>query len=223
MQATKGLHKYSLVWGVQQALDNVLPEPLRQPLRRWAGKAGHMTPWLDTEKLAAVPRDPFLDAGGAKAPSVQAMSRSQLTATSLPMLLHWEDRDSMAHSVEARVPFLDYRLVEFVLGLPDDYKIAGGETKRALREGMRGVLPERIRTRMDKLGFVTSEEMWLREQDPKSFRNALRDAVAVSAGIIREGVLPMLDDMILGTRPFTFLPWRLISFGAWIRVFSLRV
>jgi asparagine synthase (glutamine-hydrolysing) len=60
------------------------------------------------------------------------------------MLLHWEDRNSMAHAVESRVPFLDYRLEEFVLGLPDDLKIAGATTKLVLREAMRGVLPEKI-------------------------------------------------------------------------------
>jgi asparagine synthase (glutamine-hydrolysing) len=139
------------------------------------------------------------------------------------MLLHWEDRDSMAHSLEARVPFLDYRLVEFTLGLPDDFKISGGETKRLLREGMRGVLPERVRARVDKLGFVTPEEEWLRKQNPDLFRKALRDAVEVSAGVVRNDVATVLGQMIEGTRPFSFLIWRLISFGAWMRVFSLRV
>jgi len=222
MQATKSLHGYTRIWGLKHALNNVLPEVLRQPLRRLAGKPGNAVPWLDMSLLGAVSRDPFLKAGTAKAASVQAMSRSQLTATSLPMLLHWEDRDSMAHSIEARVPFLDYRLVEFVLGLPDDYKIAGGETKRAMREGMRGVLPERVRTRVDKMGFVTPEEVWLREDSPDLFRKALREAVDVSAGIIKDETLALLEQTIAGKQPFSFLIWRLISFGAWMRVFSLR-
>ena len=223
MQATKRMHGYPLSWGVKQMLNNALPEFLRQPLRQLAGKPGGAVPWLNLKKLGATVRDPFLEAGTARAPSVKAMSCSQLTATSLPMLLHWEDRDSMAHSVEARVPFLDYRLVEFILGLPDDYKIARGETKRVLREGMRGVLPERVRTRVDKVGFVTPEEVWLREQEPEVFRKALRDAVEISRGIIRDSVLARLDEMIVGTRPFSFLPWRLINFGTWIRVHGVQV
>jgi asparagine synthase (glutamine-hydrolysing) len=222
MEATKRQHGYPLSWGLKQALNNVLPEYLRQPLRRLAGKPDTGTPWLDMERMGAVRRDPFLEAGTAKAASVQAMSRSQLSATSLPMLLHWEDRDSMAHSVEARVPFLDYRLVEFVLGLPDEFKIADGTTKRALREGMRGLLPEPVRTRVDKLGFVTPEEVWLREQSPDRFRTALRDAVDASSGIIKIDTLALLERTIDGKQPFTFLIWRLISFGAWMRVFSLR-
>ena len=109
-----------------------------------------------------------------------------------------------------------------MLGLPDDYKIAGGETKRAMREGMRGVLPERVRTRVDKMGFVTPEEVWLREDSPDLFRKALRGAVDVSAGIIKDETLALLEQTIAGKQPFSFLIWRLISFGAWMRVFSLR-
>jgi len=223
MQEAKDLHHYSMLWGWKQTLDHVLPELLRQPLRRLIGKPSKATPWLDMEKLTARPCDPFLESGAAKSRSVQALSRAQLTATSLPMLLHWEDRNSMAHSVEARVPFLDYRLVEFILGLPDDYKIASGVTKRVLREAMRGILPEGIRTRADKMGFVTPEELWMREQEPELFRNALRDAVELSGGIVREGVLLGLDEMIAGARPFSFLPWRLINFGTWIRVHGVQV
>ena len=223
MQAATSQHGYSRSWGLKQALNNVLPEYLRQPLRRLAGKPDTGTPWLDMNRLGAVPSDPFLQAGTAKAISVRAMSHSQLAATSLPMLLHWEDRDSMAHSIEARVPFLDYRLVEFVLGLPDEFKISEGTTKRALREGMRGLLPERVRTRVDKLGFVTPEEVWIREQSPDAFRKALRDAIDASGGIIKDGTLALLERTISGQQPFSYLIWRLISFGAWMRVFSLRI
>jgi len=223
MLETRRLHGYPLSWGIKQALNNVLPELLRQPLRRLAGKPGGTAPaWLSMGKLGAVPRDPFLEAGSARAESVRAMSLSQLAATSLPMLLHWEDRDSMAHSIEARVPFLDYRLVEFTLGLPEEYKIADGMTKRVLREGMRGVLPERVRERVDKLGFVTPEEVWVREQGPELFRQALHGAVDASAGIIGDSCLDLLERTIAGKQAFNFVLWRMVSFGAWMRVFSLR-
>ena len=77
-----------------------------------------------------------------------------MKGVSLPMLLRYEDRDSMAHSIEARVPFLDHRLVDFTIGLWDRHKIVGGDTKRVLRDGLAGVLPEKIRHRHDKLGFT---------------------------------------------------------------------
>jgi len=82
--------------------------------------------------------------------------------TILPSLLHYEDRNSMAFSIEARLPFLDYRLVEFAFGLPAEQKIRGGVSKAILRNSMRGVLPEAVRTRKDKMGFVTPEAIWFR-------------------------------------------------------------
>ena len=98
----------------------LLPEGIKQSMRRLTGRSAvKPLEWLDMRRLGAAPSDPFL-ALGAKERNVRELSLSQLRYTSLPMLLHWEDRDSMAHAVESRVPFLDYRLVEFVLALPDD-------------------------------------------------------------------------------------------------------
>ncbi|MDD5647528.1 MAG: asparagine synthase (glutamine-hydrolyzing) [Dehalococcoidia bacterium] len=84
--------------------------------------------------------------------------------TELSVLLRFEDRNSMAFSVESRVPFLDYRLVEFVFSLPSSYKIHNGWTKWILREAMEGILPENIRWRRDKLGFPTPESAWMRQK-----------------------------------------------------------
>jgi len=129
----------------------------------------------------------------------------------------------MAHSIEARVPFLDHKLVEFVLGLPDDCKIHRGVTKRVLREGLRGVLPEAIRTRMSKLGFVTPEEHWMRQEAPEKFRQAARDAVAASQGVLRPEAVRLADDVIAGKRPFDFTVWRMISFAAWMKRFRVAL
>ena len=124
-----------------------------------------------------------------------------LTGTSVPMLLHWEDRDSMAHSVESRLPFLDYRLAEFVMGLPEDFKLADATTKQVLRRGLQGVLPDRIRTRMDKMGFVTPEEVWIREEAPARFRNELRRAIDASRGVIRPTAMDRLDPPSVDVEP----------------------
>lgn len=79
----------------------------------------------------------------------------------LPIFLRVEDRNSMAHSVEARLPFMDYRLVELSLGLPSDWKVRAPWNKFILRESMRGVIPESVRTRLDKMGFPTSARDWI--------------------------------------------------------------
>lgn len=130
----------------------------------------------------------------------------------------------MGHSIGSRVPFLDYRPVEFVLGLPIEYKLSGGVTKRVLRQGMSGILPDAIRDRIDKLGLVTSEETWLRETALDLFREKVIEAIAASGGILRKTeVNKMLEDMISGRLRFSCLPWRMISLGEWAKQFSIIV
>ncbi|MFY9531578.1 MAG: asparagine synthase (glutamine-hydrolyzing), partial [Candidatus Acidiferrales bacterium] len=85
-----------------------------------------------------------------------------LTQTSLPQLLRYADRNSMAFSREVRLPFLDHRLVEFVFALPAGQKINGCTTKVVLRNAISGIVPEEIRHRKDKLGFGPPEASWLR-------------------------------------------------------------
>jgi asparagine synthase (glutamine-hydrolysing) len=80
----------------------------------------------------------------------------------LEHLLKWEDRNSMWFSIESRVPFLDYRLVERTLSLPSTSVIRKGMTKYYLREAMKSVIPEKIRLRRDKIGFMTPEDEWFR-------------------------------------------------------------
>jgi asparagine synthase (glutamine-hydrolysing) len=85
-----------------------------------------------------------------------------LTRRGLPELLRYEDRNSMAHSLEARVPLLDHRLVELAFSLPGDELIRRGETKSVLRRALADLLPAQVRARRDKLGFVTPERRFLR-------------------------------------------------------------
>ena len=86
--------------------------------------------------------------------SLRDVLRDHLTRSSVPALLRYEDRNAMVHSIESRVPFLDVRVVDFLFSLPDRWKISGASTKHVLREAMRGILPEAVRTRSDKMGFV---------------------------------------------------------------------
>ena len=88
----------------------------------------------------------------------------ELVSTNLPALLHYEDRNSMAFSLESRVPYLDVRLVEYIASLPLSQKIRGGVTKVALRTAIRDRVPESIRCRRDKMGFVTPEEYWMENE-----------------------------------------------------------
>jgi asparagine synthase (glutamine-hydrolysing) len=85
-----------------------------------------------------------------------------LTRFSIPPLLRYEDRNSMAFSLEARVPFLDYRLVEFCFALPNRFKIDPPHTKLVLRKAMSGILPLSVTRRRDKLGYPTPAANWFR-------------------------------------------------------------
>lgn len=86
-----------------------------------------------------------------------------IMSDSIPCLLHNEDGNSMAFSIESRVPFLDYRLVEFAIALDGTYKIRNGETKWIVRKACRNYLPEKVARRRDKMGFPAPFARWLRE------------------------------------------------------------
>ncbi len=102
-----------------------------------------------------------------------------LTRYSVPSLLRYEDRNSMAWSIESRVPFLDYRLVEFALSLPVEHKLRGGRTKAVLRAGLRGIVPDRVLERRDKMGFVTPQSRWMEADLGRQVERACADAPAL--------------------------------------------
>jgi asparagine synthase (glutamine-hydrolysing) len=86
-----------------------------------------------------------------------------LVQQSIPALLHYEDRNSMAFSIEARVPYLDHRIVEFALGLDPAYKIRNSWTKWVLRKAAEPVLPDCVTWRRSKLGYPTPFARWMRQ------------------------------------------------------------
>jgi asparagine synthase (glutamine-hydrolysing) len=109
------------------------------------------------------PRRLYYDAAD---PRVQGMSPLQATlytwfhGSFLPTLLCTFDRASMAHGIEVRMPFMDWQLVTYGFALPETSKIGGGYTKRVLRQAMKGLLPEPIRLRTQKIGFISPTGLW---------------------------------------------------------------
>lgn len=204
---------------IPKALGTLLPPKLQTYARQLLGKTTYPPKWINLREDITNYYNPG-ERDHQRIDSVAALSYQQIGNT-LPMLLHWEDRNSMAHHIEARVPFVDYRLIELVYNLPSSYKIGNGETKRVLRAAMQDVLPETVRQRRDKLGFVTPEEIWLRQEQPKKFRQAVAIAIEKSNGLLNSSALKLTEAMIDGHIPFSFLPWRLISFSAWIDTFNI--
>ncbi len=103
--------------------------------------------------------------------------KEDITKWSLPVLLRYEDKNSMAHSLESRLPFLDYRVVEKIASFPLDEKMKNGWTKAVLREAMKGILPEPVRLRKSKLGFSTPEDEWLRGKLSTHMKETIEQAV----------------------------------------------
>src|SRR3989475_13297499 len=97
---------------------------------------------------------------------MQRIQVDDIMMDTLPLLLRMEDRSSMAFSLEARVPLLDHRLVAYGISLPDHLKGHHGWSKYAIRETMRGVLPDAARQRTSKLGFAPPRRRWLADDPP---------------------------------------------------------
>ena len=219
-------HGVSCVDQVRSYLLPFLPSRTASWLRR-ERQALAQHDWLDGESLRPYRGRGAFDVARESIgrPAVDGLGELCVVMThssNLAMLLHWEDRNSMAHGIEARVPFLDSRLVEFSLGLGDRHKIVGGDTKRVLRRAMRGILPEVVRNRRDKLGFATPEETWFRGPLRELVRAGVEDTLARYPGLLNPGgVRAHVGDMLEGRRPVDFSLWRIVNVGIWGRVFAV--
>lgn len=135
--------------------------------------------------------------------------------TLLPALLQVEDRMSMAHGVEARVPFLDHPLIEFAATIPADIKFRNGELKRLLRTVFRQNLPAEITNRKDKMGFPVPLNLWARKKGP--VRDMLGDLLgstrAQQRPYLRNG-LP-LDRVLDSQNVYGRNLWALLSLEIW--------
>src|SRR5262249_4017413 len=143
----------------------LLPAALQSPLRRISGHAADPrwlnADWFRERNVSLVsPRG----AGANGSETLKVALRDSLTRTNLPELLRYEDRNSMAFSVESRVPFLTTPLVNYLLSLPESYIINDQcRSKAALRDAMRTIVPDAILDRTDKVAFSAPVRQWLPE------------------------------------------------------------
>ena len=153
--------------------------------------------------------------------SLGSRIEADLTRFSLPALLRFEDRNMMAFGVESRVPFVDHLFVEWVAKLPSSLRLSRGWTKRILREALRGILPEHIRTRRSKLGFSTPEPAWLAGPLSTWFRDTLSAPLYLGEVVDVRGVKHILERYQAGDRslPVENLLFRLAMYESWARQF----
>ncbi|MFN7855548.1 MAG: asparagine synthase-related protein, partial [Acidovorax sp.] len=135
--------------------------------------------------------------------------------TLLPALLQVEDRMSMAHGVEARVPFLDHPLVEFAATIPADIKFRDGELKRLLKLGFSGFLPKAITSRKDKMGFPVPLNLWLSKSGParEYIGDVLGAARARQRSYLSDGFT--VDQVLNSQSVYGRNLWALLSLELW--------
>jgi asparagine synthase (glutamine-hydrolysing) len=132
----------------------------------------------------------------------------------LPGLLRHADRNAMRFSVESRVPFLTTDLAQFLFSLPEDYLISRqGETKSVFKAAMRGIVPDAILDRRDKIGFATPEQDWLVQIAPQA-RQWLEEAEPLP-WLNKPEMLNAFDAVIAGRAAFSWQVWRFINFSRW--------
>ncbi len=115
--------------------------------------------------------------------SLTAIQMRAVEHAPLPLYLRVEDRNSMAHSVETRLPFLDYRLVSLVFNIATKWKLRGPWNKFLLREAMRHRIPETVRTRVDKMGFPVPDQKWFAEDLYEPMQDLLASQAVRERGI----------------------------------------
>jgi asparagine synthase (glutamine-hydrolysing) len=141
-------------------------------------------------------------------------------STYLQGLLMVEDKLSMAHSLEVRVPFLDNELVDLALAIPASVKLEGGQSKRLFRRAMANRLPENVRNRR-KTGFTPPQAAWFKHEQMGYTERLLLSRRSLERGIWRPDFLRrVLQEHYTGTRDRRLLLWTLICLEWWHRVFE---
>lgn len=145
--------------------------------------------------------------------SISELQKIEIYHTQLPHLLKCEDRNSMRHSIEARLPFLDYRLLEIALSINAHYKMKKGWTKYILRKALEGILPYEILWRKSKLGFAAPDKTWI-----NSISQEINQVISGSHIIKAISKKPIdLKTLEMG------MSWRLYSIAKWENIYDVKI
>jgi asparagine synthase (glutamine-hydrolysing) len=204
-------------------LGRYLPPQNMQPALWKLFNVGLMPEWLNSQwfrERGVTGRDPRISAKRR----LKEELANDLRVDVIPRLLRYADRNSMAHSVENRVPFLTSELVQFVLSLPERYLISqDGTTKSVFRAAMRGIVPDAILNRKEKIGFDTPEKAWfINDLNPLMEKlisnNSLDDMPMLNIGKIKNELKAMTN----GNKNFHLRTWRWLNFIIWKQTFEVQ-
>lgn len=203
-----------------RAAGHALPEAAQGPARRLT-RHRLVPAWLDARWLSSNgirPGDPGRTSNGSLRDY-----RLDTIRTGLRELLRYEDRNSMASSIESRVPFLTPALAEFALGMPDDYLIASdGTGKLVLRRALRDLVPQPILERRDKIGFATPEASWLYTLAPW-VEDVFSSSSAAAGPLALSVARAQWQEMSAGKRPFDPVVWRWLNLIRWADLLGVEI
>ncbi|WP_343089308.1 asparagine synthase (glutamine-hydrolyzing) [Methanocalculus natronophilus] len=149
--------------------------------------------------------------------------KRELMETNLPALLHYEDRNSSAFSIEARMPFLDYRVAGYIASLPLDQKVRFGRTKWVLREAVVGIVPDAVRNRDDTMEFPTPEAAWMRDELAGMMLSLFESESFLKRPYWDAGcVLEEYHSFLNGRSPYSADLWRFACVERWLQMFFDR-
>jgi asparagine synthase (glutamine-hydrolysing) len=193
---------------------------LYRALRRAYRRLRRLDPWFAPELSASLPVE--LDAIDRRWDLDGVLIRA-VTRSPLPLYLRIEDRNSMAHSIEARLPFLDYRLVTLMFTLDPEWKLRGQWNKYVLRQAMRGRIPELVRMRIDKMGFPVPWRQWASKDLYGPMHDIIASRQARERGIYNtKAILRDFDRCRRGEADFSHRMFNLVGFEVWACMNSRR-
>lgn len=149
---------------------HILPDIAKYSLQKIKRRSNKYLQLLDSKQISNNDirkcRQTVNKKDGVRGRRLAQQLRSDLTSMRISRLLRYADRNAMTHSIETRVPFLTVELAEFMLTLPEQYLVShNGESKYIFRKAMRGLVPDSILDRKDKIGFDTPEQQWIKHLD----------------------------------------------------------
>jgi len=217
------LPRVGTLWLQPRILALFLPQNIQVILRRWFRKDCSLS-WLNCNwfRDRGVNLRSFSYRNGREV--LKEDLYQTLVETSLPSLLRYEDRNSMAFSIESRVPFLTPALANFLFSLPEEYIVApDGTTKAVFRKAMRGIVPDAILDRKDKIGFQTPEKDWLFKLRPWVDRVLASNAAMQIPAIDLTEVKREWGKIVQGYRQFDSRVWRWVNTVLWVQKFAVKV
>lgn len=214
-------NRVNLTSVLQTIMYSRAPKRVGAALGRIAGYASQNSQlWLNPTAIKQSDvRDPYLD-NGKYPQSVSALRHDMVDRINLPMLLRFEDRNSMAFGIEARVPFVDHILMEFSLSLPDAFLFRDGATKTVLRDSLADCIPSLVSARRDKIGFQTNEKIWLGHNAQRILADI--DRLRHRApNLFTETTRSMVKKSLDSTKSNGQLAWRVHNFLKWMEIFDV--